>query len=467
MKNTTRITLMMGLLMVVGMVISLCGGVAAGIVLDRTVLNKPGSFAYVPTHVPTRLPTRTPAPTQPRDTATPLPPGSPTLEATPTDEPTAEPLPPTSTDINLDLIAEAWDMIQQHFVDRPSIDGLKLTYGAISGMVNALGDTGHSRFLSPEALKKEHDTTSGNTSFEGIGVSVESRNGVIVIVSPIDGTPAQKAGLLPGDMILKVDGKDVTGAAVEDLVSLVRGPAGTSVTLTIFSPSTNLQREVTLIRAKITQVNVTWQALPGTTIAHLRISQFSTNTAADVKKALQEIKDQKMTAVILDLRNNPGGLVNEVVGTTSQFLSGGTVFIERDAAGKEKKIPVARGGIATGIPLVVLVNKGSASASEILSGALQDASRAKLVGETTFGTGTVLTEFPLSDGSVMLLAIQEWLTPNGRVIWHTGIVPDFELKLDLNVRELSPEQERSMSAADIAASKDTQLLKAMDLLKTP
>jgi carboxyl-terminal processing protease len=334
-------------------------------------------------------------------------------------------------------------------------------------MVDALGDTGHSRFLSPDAFKKEQDVSSGKNSFEGIGATVESRNGVIMIVSPIDGSPAQKAGLLPGDMILKADGKDLSGLSASEASSLIRGPAGTTVVLTIFSPSTNLEREVTLTRAKITVVNVTWQTLPGTTIAHLRISQYSSNTAADVKKALQEIKQQNMTAIVLDLRNNPGGQVPEVIGVTSQFLSSGTVFIEKDAAGKEKKMMVEKGGLATSIPMVVLVNKGSASGSEITAGAIQDAGRGKLVGETTFGTGTVLTYFPLSDGSVILLAIQEWLTPKGRVIWHTGIVPDFEIKLDLNVRGLSPEQERSMSAADLQASKDTQLLKAIELLKAP
>jgi carboxyl-terminal processing protease len=460
MKNTTRITLVMSVLMVVGMVISLCGGLAGGIVLDRQVLNRPKAVALVPTHAAS---TRTPS--IPRSTPTDAPPGSPTLEATPTDEPTSEAPLPSSTDVNLDLISEAWQAIQQHYVDRTAIDGLKLTYGAIAGMVNALGDTGHSRFTTAEAYKSEMNSLQGSNTFEGIGVFVESRNGQTVVVAPIDGTPAQKAGILPGDIIEKVNGEDISGLAIEQVIPKILGPAGTTVTLTILTPTTNLEKELTLTRAKITVANVTWQALPGTTIAHLRIVQFSNGSTDDLKKALEEIKKQNMTGVILDLRNNPGGLVDEAVGVTSQFLSGGTVYLEKDAAGKEKKIPVSKGGTGTQIPLIILVNRGSASASEITAGAIQDAGRAKVVGEITFGTGTVLTSFPLSDGSVLTLAIREWLTPKGRVIWHKGLTPDEEVKLDLNVQPLTPEGERTMSAADLQASKDKQLLRAIELFK--
>jgi carboxyl-terminal processing protease len=303
--------------------------------------------------------------------------------------------------------------------------------------------------------------------YEGIGAYVESRNGQIMIVTPIDGSPAQKAGILPGDMIVKVDNKEVSGMPLDEVINLVIGPAGSKVTLTILTPSTNLQREVIITRAKITIHSVSWQALPGTTIAHLRVAEFSQGTAADLKKALAEIKQKNMTGIILDLRNNPGGLVSEVVQASSEFLKSGDVYLEKDAAGNIQKIPVTGNGTATGIPLVVMINGGSASGAEITAGALQDAGRAKLIGETTFGTGTVLNEFHLSDGSVMILAIKEWLTPKGRVIWHTGIVPDEEVKLGLNVSPLLPEAEGSMSAADLKASKDAQLLRAIDLLKSP
>jgi carboxyl-terminal processing protease len=239
------------------------------------------------------------------------------------------------------------------------------------------------------------------------------------------------------------------------------------VKLLILTPSTNLQKEYTLTRAKIILVNVTWQLLPGTKIAHLRIAQFSSGVDADLKKALAQIKAQGMTGIILDLRNNPGGLVSEVVKTTSEFVASGDVYLEKDAAGRVRHIPVTGNGSATAIPMVVLINSGSASGSEILAGALQDAGRAKLIGETTFGTGTVLEQFNLNDGSVLLVAVDEWLTPTGRVIWHKGIAPNTEVKLDLNVSPLTPDQEKTLDAAGLQASKDTQLLKALSLLQAP
>jgi carboxyl-terminal processing protease len=288
-----------------------------------------------------------------------------------------------------------------------------------------------------------------------------------VVVAPIDGTPAQKAGILAGDIIQKVDGVDVAGLPIDEVISKVLGPEGTQVTLVIFTPASGLARELTLTRAKITIPNVTWIALPGTQIAHLRLAQFSAGAGADLKKALQQILDQKMTGLILDLRNNPGGQVTEVVAVTSQFLKSGVVFQEKDSADRVENVPVTPGGIATAIPMVVLINNGSASGSEITAGAIQDAGRAKLIGETTFGTGTVIQAFPLSDGSQLDLAILQWLTPKGRVIWHTGIKPDEEVKLDLNVGPLTPETVKTMSAADLQASKDKQLLRAIELLKTP
>jgi carboxyl-terminal processing protease len=254
---------------------------------------------------------------------------------------------------------------------------------------------------------------------------------------------------------------------LDEVTSRILGPAGTQVTLTILTPSTGLEKEITLTRTKITIHNVTWQALPGTNIAHLRIAQFSAGSSDDLKKALQEIQSQKMTGLILDLRNNPGGYVPEVEVATSQFLKSGDIYQEKDSAGRIREVPVIKGGIATTIPMVLLVNSGSASGSEIAAGAIQDAGRAKLIGETTFGTGTVTRQFPLSDGSEVVLAISEWLTPSGRVIWHTGIKPDEEVKLDLNVIPLTPESERTMSAADLQASKDKQLLRAIELLRNP
>jgi carboxyl-terminal processing protease len=380
----------------------------------------------------------------------------------------AAPLQSTSIPPNargdFDLMAEAWNTIQQNYVDRPAIQPVPMTYGAISGMVNSLGDTGHSVFLSPEMVKEEQNFTQGQ--FDGVGLEVHVKNGQIVIVAPIDGSPAQKAGLRSGEIITKVDGKDVKGLTLMQVVQQVMGPAGTSVTLTILDPQTDQTSEVTLVRAKIEVQNVTWHVLPGTNIVHLRIAGFSKGVTGDLQQALQEIQRQGNAMLILDLRNNPGGLLSEAVGVSSEFLSSGNVLKERNAQGEITPVAVQPGGIAPGIRMVVLINGGTASASEIVSGALQDAHRAELIGETTFGTGTVLNQFPLSDGSALMLATEEWLTPNGNSIWHQGITPDIQVALPASAIPLVPDAEAGMTASQLTATDDTQLLRAIQALNS-
>ncbi len=367
----------------------------------------------------------------------------------------------TGTGPDLQLFNEAWQLINREYVDRSVVQSQTLTYGAISGMVDALGDTGHSTFLTPQMVKEENNYTQGQ--FEGIGAMVEKKGDQIIIVAPMDNSPALRAGLRPGDVIEKVNGRDVTGLPLDQVISQILGPAGTPVTLTIFTPKTGESRELTIVRARITVNNVTWSQVPGTTLAHVRIVGFSSGVSAGLAKALSEIKQQNLTGVILDLRNNPGGLLSESVGTTSQFISNGNVLLEKDAQGKITSVPVESSRTVTDLPMVVLINAGTASASEIVSGALQDANRAKLVGDQTFGTGTVLNQFSLSDGSALMLATQEWLTPNGRVIWHQGIQPDITVTLPLNVSPVVPETERTMTADQLQASGDDQLLKAIQL----
>jgi carboxyl-terminal processing protease len=370
--------------------------------------------------------------------------------------------PTTASDFS--LIEEAWQTIRTYYVNRTVVTDQTFTYGAIDGIVNALGDTGHSRFLSPEMVQAEHNYTAG--AFEGIGAYVESRDGVTVIVSPIDNSPAQAAGLLPGDVVLAVDGQDVTSLTLSDVVKLIMGPAGSQVTITIFTPNTGVTRDVTLERAKIELENVTWATLPGTTIAHIRIAGFSEGVSQDLQQALLDIQAAGLTGVILDLRNNPGGLLTEAIGVASQFLPEGTAVLQReDGQGNVETETAVADGAGLDIPLVVLINQGSASASEIVAGALQDNNRAQLVGDTTFGTGTVLKEFDLSDGSALLLATEQWLTPSGRVIWHEGIVPDTAVPLPLGTPLLHPEAERQLNPADLQSSKDAQLLQAIQILQ--
>jgi carboxyl-terminal processing protease len=370
---------------------------------------------------------------------------------------------PADATANFRLMAEAWNTIYQSYVDRPAVRAQALTYGAIGGMVDALGDTGHSRFLSPEMVQEQHNFTQGQ--FEGIGAYVEMKDGHVVIVAPIDGSPAQEAGLHPEDIILKVDGENVAGLPIDQVVSRILGPAGTSVALTILTPETGQTRDVTLVRAHITLQNVFWQQLPGTQIAHVRIVAFSKGVTDDLRQALGEIKQRGLAGIILDLRSNPGGLLSEAVGTASQFLRGGNVLLEKDTQGAITPVPVQEGGLAPDLPLVVLIDPGTASAAEIVSGALQDAGRAKLVGETTFGTGTVLNQFGLSDGSALLLATEEWLTPKGQLIWHQGIAPDIQVSLPQGTTPLLPQAEVGMTLEQVRNSGDAQLLRALELLK--
>ena len=369
---------------------------------------------------------------------------------------------PPDAESNFRLMAEAWNTIQRVYVDRNSVKPKLMTYGAIGGMVDALGDTGHSRFLTSEMVKQEHNFTKGE--LEGIGAEVQMKNGQLVIVAPIDGSPAQRAKLKSGDIIQRVDGKEASGLPLDQVVDLILGPAGTAVKLTILDPHTGHTRDITIIRARVTLHSVTWKQLPGTTVAHLRIVTFSKGVTKELREALFRIQREKLTGIILDLRNNPGGLYDEAISTASQFLRSGNVLLEKNALDKIRPVPVQQGGAATALPMAVLINGGTSSGAEIVAGALQDMRRAKLVGEKTFGTGTVLQTFSLSDGSALMLAIEEWLTPDGHVIWHHGITPDVIVSLPPDVTPLLPMTERELTAGKLRESGDVQLLRALDLL---
>ena len=362
------------------------------------------------------------------------------------------------------LMGEAWNTIQKSYVDRKAVDPQRMTYGAIGGMVEALEDTGHSRFLTPEMVEQEKNQSRG--LLEGIGAEVQRKNNRVVIVTPMDDSPAQKAGLKPGEVILKVNGEDVSDLPLEMVATRILGPPGSAVTLSLLIPENGQRREVTLIRARVTLHNVTWQPLPGTPVVQVRIASFSRGVTRDLRNTLKMIRGEGAGALILDLRNNPGGLLEEAVGTASQFLPEGNVVLERDAAGKVTPVPVKPGGLLYDLPMVVLVNEGTASAPEIVAGALQDYRRAKIVGGKTFGTGTVLERFPLSDGSALLLAVEEWLTPNGRAIWHRGITPDAVVSLPLDVNPFFPRAGKKITPEDLTKSGDLQLLEALKLLST-
>lgn len=357
------------------------------------------------------------------------------------------------------LMSEAWNTIQRYYVDHAAVKSSALTYGAVSGMVDALGDTGHSVFLSPDMVKRLRLAERGR--LKGVGLMIQMKHRQVVIVAPIDNSPAQRAGLRSGDIIMSVDGRDITGLPLDQVVERVSGPAGTSVTLAVLDPRTHHIRTVTIVRADIKLHNVTWQRLPGTEVADVRIASFSDGVAKELHKTLDEIQQQHLCGLILDLRNNPGGVLDEAVGVASQFLTNGNVLLVKDAQGKVTPVPVKEDGQENHLAMAVLVNGGSASASEIVAGALRDAHRAELIGETTFGTGTVLSEFPLTGGSALLLAVKEWLTPSGHSFWHKGLTPQLKVALAADASPLVPLAERKLTAGELQTSTDHQLLRAL------
>lgn len=357
---------------------------------------------------------------------------------------------------------QAWGLVHDHFVARSLLDDRELTYGAVQGMVSALGDGGHTRFLPPDEATIEMGDLSGK--FEGIGAQLGERNGFPVIVAPLDGSPAERAGVQAGDVIVNVDGQPVAGLTLDRIVGMIRGPKGTTVRITVLHPGESSLTELTIQRDTIPLHSVSWAMIPGTKAAHLRISQFSANAKEELLAAIKEARSAGAEGLVVDVRRNPGGQLDQAISVSSQFLTSGNVLIEQDADGNREPMSVEPGGVATDLPLVTLIDLGTASAAEIFAGAMQDHKRGPVVGETSFGTGTVLSPFALSDGSVLLLGTSQWLTPSGRQIWKQGIVPDVMVPLPAGAEPLTPAREKEMTAEQVLSSGDAQVLKAIELL---
>jgi len=376
--------------------------------------------------------------------------------------PSSLPKPNASFPPQFAVFEQAWQVLHDKYVDPSALDPTTLTYGAITGLLSAVGDTDHTRFLTPADLAAENSSLSGTVV--GIGAVMSTVNGVPVIQSVIPDSPADKAGLQSGDTVLSVDGVTTTGQTVDAVVSKIRGDAGTTVVLSIMRSGTAAPFSVSIVRAKVDVPSVSWAIIPGTKVADVRIEQFASNATTELVSNLAAARKAGATAVVLDLRGNPGGYVDQAVGVASQFLTSGDVYREQDRSGSVKEIPVTAGGTDTDLPLAVLVDNGTASSAEIVSGALQDAKRATLIGAKTFGTGTVLQQFPLSDGSALLVGTIEWLTRDGRQIWKKGIDPDISLDSTPKGKIVVPSDMAKMTPADLAASGDAQLIKGVSVL---
>ena len=319
---------------------------------------------------------------------------------------------------------ESWDLLHQNYVDQP-LDDTKLMQGAIRGMLGSLGDS-HTLYMDPSQYTQANTQLAG--AYDGIGAWVDASGDYLAIVSPMKGSPAEKAGLKPQDKIIKIDGVDQAGIPGDLVIQKVMGKAGTDVTLTILRAGQD-PFDVKVTRAHITVPTVEGKML-GSGVAYVALNTFGDNTADDLHNTLKDLMAQNPKGLILDLRNNGGGYLDTAIKVVSEFSDKGVVVYEKYGDGKLDEHDVIPGGLATKIPMVVLINEGSASASEITAGALQDDGRAKLVGVTSYGKGSVQNWIGLSNNQgAVAITIAKWLTPLKRTIDHIGLTPDVVAKI--------------------------------------
>lgn len=365
---------------------------------------------------------------------------------------TNQPLPAyLSRDVDFSLFWRLWEHLHQRYLEQPLSD-TKLFYGALEGMVAGLGDP-YSVFLNPEAAQSFNEELKG--TFEGVGMEIGVKAGRLSVIAPLPGTPGEKAGLKAGDWIVAINDEDTTGMPVDTAVSKIRGPRGSQVKLLIWSNGESEPREVTITRQRI-EVPIVRSEIKetpsGTSLGYLKLAHFSEDASELLQAAWVTLSAQGAKGVILDLRNNPGGYLNQAIDVASHWVKTGVIVKEQFTAPEFREYTSTGQGELAGIPTVVLVNGGSASASEIVAGALQDLQLATVIGERTFGKGSVQELDELPDGSAVKLTIAKWFTPKGRSIDNNGITPDIEIEL---TRE------------DADQDKDPQLDRALELLDRP
>jgi len=350
--------------------------------------------------------------------------------------------------VDFSLLWEAWDQLEKNYVNPESFDYEKMVHGAISGMVSSLDDP-YTIFFNPKETKLFLEDVSGE--FEGVGMEIGIRDDQLQVVAPLEGTPAERAGLRSGDKIVKVDDTVTIDITIEEAVTLIRGPKGSEVTLTIVRDGWSNTKEFVIKRDVIKVPALKWELLEND-IAYIKLYHFSEKSDRDFSKMAVEVLNSSAKKIILDLRNNPGGYLERSQDIAGWFLERDQVVVIEDFGDKqEKEYYLAKGNSKfIGYPLVVLINQGSASASEILAAALRDNRGVKLIGETSFGKGSVQTLRQLTDGSSLKVTIAKWLTPNSELIMDKGLEPDIEVEI---------------TEEDWTEDRDPQLDKAIEIIK--
>ncbi len=362
------------------------------------------------------------------------------------------------------VLQETYEIIRQYYVLSDDISDEELIWGAARGMVDALGDEGHSVFMDPAEADQYRETRSG--SYVGIGITVDTTVNPPQVIMPYQNSPAFEAGIQQGDVILAIDGAPASEFTdMEEFTNLIGGDEGTDVVIELRHQGEVDSYTVTITRARIDLDPVSWAMLPNG-ILWVRLQSFQSGASEGLKAAIEAGIDQGAQGLILDLRANPGGLENEAIAVGSQFASDGTVLYQiQDATGDVDEVTV-RGdnGLWIDGPLVVLIDGNSASASEVVSTGIQDNERGTLIGQTTFGTGTVIQGQDVSDGSIVNIGIELWLSPDGNVIWHRGVTPDIEVQNEPGAQISLPYMfsDNVVTEDQIASSEDTQLLAAID-----
>jgi len=349
--------------------------------------------------------------------------------------------------VDFSLFWKVWDLLKEKYVNRTTLDAQQMVYGAIKGMIKATGDP-YTTFFDPKETKSFSDDIGG--SFEGIGAELGIKDAILTVIAPLESSPAQKAGLRAGDKILKIGDKSTADMTIDEAVDLIRGKKGTTVKLTIFHEKAQETQEVVITRETIEVKSVKIE-FKDSNIAYIKITKFGEETGKEFDAAMNQTLAQNSRGIILDLRNDPGGFLDKSVDIASRLISKGqVVVIEEDNAGKKENLYTSGGDKLSSLPMVVLINEGSASASEILAGALRDDREVSLIGKKSFGKGSVQELINLPGDSSVKITVAKWLTPNGDYIMEKGINPDFEVDLTTD---------------DFDNNRDPQLDKAMEVLK--